>query len=113
MLFVGVLTEALEVVGAVGRDVVERLARAFRGARDQVGGGGGGVVLFEAVAAETLGLRADHLAIITFGVSPGNIQPLLGLLKVVLQPFGFVLWADCCRLHQVHIIEGVFPSPLH
>jgi hypothetical protein len=81
VLLEGVLAETLEVIGAVGGDIVEAAALALGGSAGRLLASGGEVVMiFKLVVAEALGLRANHLAVLPPLIAPTQVQSVLGLL---------------------------------
>ena len=76
----GMLAEALEIVCAVGGDVVEASALAIGGCAWRLLAFGGEVAMvLEFVVTETFGFGADHLAVLSPLVAPGEIQAILRL----------------------------------
>lgn len=81
VFFVGMFAEALEVVGSVGRNVVEALALALGGfAEGRRSLGVEVLMFFEAVVAEAFGFGADHLALHSFFVAPAQVESVLAFL---------------------------------
>ena len=76
------LTQALEVVGSVGRNVVETAALALWSlAGCPLAFGVEVLVVLEFVVAEALGLRTYHLALTSSPVAPRKVQSVLAFLR--------------------------------
>lgn len=66
-----VLTETLEVIGPVGRNIVKTAAFALRGSTWRFLASGCEVIMvFEFVVAKAFGFRADHLAVLSPLIAP-------------------------------------------
>lgn len=104
---VGVFAQALEVEGAVDRDVVEAPALAALDlALDSLVDRIEVLVLFEAMVADAFGGRADRLAVSAFAVPPGDEHSGVHALHLPLLVLGV------CLLSRAYLFAerlGVLP----